>query len=730
MFFYITEINSIKKKLSLLLSIICNHKYLQFGLKVSIQFMTPLLNKNKYYFQTIFLTIILLIITLIQYPQQILAQNQINPTLNKQIFSLPSKTFTGTGSNTFGESQSEDFNKISDSLKSKKTDSISIYAPIQGHGSELLLPAFNHNDIDKEDLKFINYATLEDIFIKKNIGFPLSLGMPGLYNTYSFYGAAPSKISFNFNGRPINDLEFGTLNLEQISPESFEKIEIFTGSDAAILADNAAGALINVQERKFDTKYPYTKLWYCQTAYNTLLADAIFAQNILPNFNFNFGFRTMGSDGMTNLNSTMQSWNVRGALRWNPSSRTSISLNENFTNLANTLNGGLQYLDSLPTIYNGMDNKVFRHDLTLSYSSFLSSDSAEALSGNIYYSHSLWDFNRNTYFINEDSSYFVNHLSHYFGINAKYEQNILNFFTLRVGGQIQNNDLPATEYNNSLKGLSYSAFAHGQLNFFDRIILSGGTRLTIIQGATALSLGAKSIFILDSALSIFGDISRSEALSQPSDLAQIVLKETHYLFIGGIEYIKGDTRIKAEGGSRLITNPIESQPVRSSDFIIINTFSNYGKNRFILSAKAEIETLLINNLFFQNHKIFGTVMFQSYLTTTDNITDSRYPPFYGNIDIFYQIEKLRSLLRVGVQSMFISSFKGQLFIPMTRQYLPISLNSPSIYDNFSCYLSARLGDAFIKLTIANLLSSKYYYVPINPNYDWHLLLSVSWAFQN
>jgi outer membrane cobalamin receptor len=218
-------------------------------------------------------------------------------------------------------------------------DSI-IRIPLRNHGNLIHIKDTPNITIKKQDIQDINYTGLSDILQKKTPFYTQNQGSFGLFNSFSIFGAKPRSINFQFNGRNINDLDLGSLNPEQISTEFFESVEVYYGSDAIILGDNSAGALINFQEIRYNTEKPFTRLWFSEAGFEYLAADGVYSQNFARDWNFTLGFNTKAADGLYQ-DSWMNSWNFRGILRWNPSDRTSISLSENFTNHGIGTGGGV-----------------------------------------------------------------------------------------------------------------------------------------------------------------------------------------------------------------------------------------------------------------------------------------------------------------------------------------------------------------------------------------------------
>ncbi len=155
-----------------------------------------------------------------------------------------------------------------------KIDSNYSVTPLKSLGSVSLIKTENiYRNIYKDALPHINYTEFADI-IEANIPiFPLSFGAAGQRNSFSAFGAEPNQIAMQFNNRPMNDRKFFNINLNQTAPEFLENIQILAGSEAVVNENNSSGLLINIKEIVYNSKHPYTKLWYCQGGDNLLSAD-------------------------------------------------------------------------------------------------------------------------------------------------------------------------------------------------------------------------------------------------------------------------------------------------------------------------------------------------------------------------------------------------------------------------------------------------------------------------
>jgi len=562
-------------------------------------------------------------------------------------------------------------------------------------------------------------------------------------------GSSPGNVNFRFNNRPLSDAAYGSYNPELIQPEFMERAEILIGSDAVIFSNNASGALINIQEIRYNTGRPFTRLWYSQAGYNFIGADAIYSQNIMKNWNMTLGFRHLSSDNKY-INTSFDMWNVRGILRWNPSDRTSISLTENFTNHGTNLNGGIDY-DNTPTdaitgetlIGSGVDavpyfrrfnERNYRHDLTLSLSSYLADDSSSAFSASAYFTNSEWDRNRSDeLFIDEnDSLENYQFLDIRSGITGKFEQKLTKFFTLRAGGDISYINVPQTVYTEEFDGALLAGFVHGQINeLLPGMILSGGIRINYVGDNVTNAFGASVKYTLSDKFKLVADLSRSERL--PSLAENITLtRESHLLGLFDLIWENESSEIRFGLYGRMIDSPIFQNPIINDDGKIITTVSFNRSSRKVYGTNLLIKSKLIENLNLlsvtDNGHLFVHLFAQTNLNYDDGVLNYRYPRLYSGIKIYYQAIAGQSIMNIGFNFSVLSEFNGEYFVQQNRNYVPYDRKSVFSNNGLDAFAELRLGDAFLRVMFKNILAQTYYYVPVYPQHDRTFRLSVSWAF--
>ncbi len=647
--------------------------------------------------------------------------------------------------------------KQSDSLSANISDSLSINTsdsteaakdtivrmPFSRHGRTLLLKDSDYMSISKRDIQFANYSSVSDLIYEFSDVYPLSLGMFGQFNSFSFLGGMPRDVSINYDSRIISDPAFGSYNPEQIPTETFENIEIFIGSEAVILSDNSSGALLNIQEAQHNTKTPYTRIFFSQAGYEYLNSDGTFSQNFARDWNITAGFRNVSTVGRFS-NSELESWNVRGILRWSPSDRTTFSLTENFTHhfigtgggvsIDNSYDlnndGNIDVYDALEAqpVFPRSDKRAIRHDLTLKVSSLLSADSSEAFSGSIFLSNTEWD--NYTFPVTIDdttASHYQKYNSSYYGAEGKFEENLNEVLYLAFGGNGIIYNVPGTSFSDPWNGLSAAAFGYGVLSLHEGLDLSGGVRFKSIYGNNMLSYGAGALFKLSGDMKIKADLSLSDRFPTPVEGFGLD-NERHLLGLVNFNWAIGSAMISGSAFARYIHNPILAEAVFDTSGALVNSTFKNEDSREIIGGSLTYSNDLINGMILDNDRVHIRVKIQTRLSTAGGINDNRFPAFAGSVDSYYQMQIQRSILIVGFSFYMQSAFNGEQYVPQTRAYIPYAREKAISINGIDAYLKTRLGNAYVRITYQNLLSSGYYYVPVYPQLDGNMRITISWSF--
>ncbi len=612
----------------------------------------------------------------------------------------------------------------------KVGDSIHLTVPLRNHGSLCMIPLTSVTTITKQELPYLNFTGLHDIISQKVPTFyPLHLGSYGQMNSISVFGGGLRDVTLRYDGRSMNSRIFGGANLEQFPPEMIEKIEILTGTDAIVFSDNSNGALINIQEIKHNIATPFTRIAFSQGGYNFIASDGTFSQNIAPNWNTTLGFRRQSASSRF-TNSGYEVWNLRAILRWSPSDRTSFSLSELFTNSGIGTNGGIDSLSpsfsneiiALP-MYADLDERVFRHDITLSGSSVLADDSSSTASGTLYFSNSIWEKNRSRELAitPDDTIRLARFIERTVGATVRLEQVINSLTTLRYGGEVEYTYAEQSRYTEDLQGIKLAGYGHLVLQPSSKdFTLRTGARVLYENAKLIPSLGVAGEMKLSNNFFLSLDVSQSSRAASAAEGLGLDAERT-LLGFAGLQFKHDSISIKATVFSRLTTFPILSEAVRDTGGFILTSRSFNGDSRRTIGFNTQGQWNL--------GALSANGFFQLYQTATDGTSDSRFPLFYAGISAQYEYQIGQSLLQAGLSVKFLGSMEGETFLPQTWTSIPTRTDeSNTTFNGIDAFIVLRLGNAFVRATFFNIVSQTYYYVPLYPQLDRNLRLSVSWSF--
>ncbi len=611
---------------------------------------------------------------------------------------------------------------------------LGIHGKISQHG---VSPSYS---INKKDLQTILYREMSDILYNKLPVYPLSLGNFGHFNSFSYFGLMPNNIDYNYNGRSVLDKNFLSLNPNQISHEGFENIEIFEGSDAVIMSPIGANLLVNSQEIIHNAKKPFTRLWFSQAGFGSLASDGIYSVNFRPNWNFYFGYKGQNAQGQFE-NDDYSHWNIRLKLRWNPSNRTSISFSDNFTNHKLGISGGMNEKTSIDGAGNlylyspiyankhllEFTERNYRHDLNLNVTSVLDKDSTSILSSGLYFSDVLWRFEAPANErIDTNAKEILEYRLDNFGAFTKYSFRYLDYIQLNLGGDLSYNRVPKSYAWDKYNNMEYSVFGLANIFLSEKLTLSGGLRQAYIYENLNISFGSKLKYNFDDSLSnAFVDFSYTEQTPSPAQNISLEKSDITSLVAAYNLYLKS-FYLSAKTSYRIIASPIYSNAVYR-DSNIVSSVSFNGENKNVLSAN------LSTGISFKPN-IAGDIDKLSFSTSINyNKDDSQYqitPEYFIRLSTNYDFTIGRSKLFSGVNLTFIPPFTGARFIPQQRVFaiMDSPVESKFKFNGVDVFVILRLGSAYVKLAMENVMGQNYYYVPYYPALQRNFNLSFAWTF--
>ena len=668
------------------------------------------------------------------------------------------------------------------------TANVQLFAPFRAHGRLFMTSTQAFVTVDKKDVQWQDYTGFADLLAERLPAFPLFLGLQGAYNHLSILGASPRDVAVMMNGRPMRNAALGATYLEQLPPEMTEQTEVFLGSDAALLANNASGAAINIQEIRHNTKSLYTRIWYQQFGDQFTAADVDASYNIAPNLNLTLGARTQNAKRIYN-NTASQLWNARMILRWNLSSTASISFSYLLTQQRISANGGLipttataSVVNSL-TLFNELQENTLRHDLTLTGSAYLTGDSSIAATLSAY---TTWDgraleraslqgsntANGQTsggVIIAPDATITQSTTTNVsIGATGRIETRVSLFSALEAslmaGGNVALHSMPESIYwsaaarEGNLKVQTQGEFsAFGRLGFtlLKSLEVSGGVRFTLVGNRPEAALGAKAALYLirstTTSIQFWGDASRSFRLRSVAEegaaatFSNLALNsESHLLGLAGLRFREETVQstfssdILAFG--REISNPIvmdtanimfvppimEVQGVipRATVIPLANIRAYNGARRTIFGASVSANWHGKNILFGGGLVLNGFANLT--LSQTDGKSDGRFPLLNAGATVQYEYTFGRDVLRAGVRVRMMTPFAGERFSPMLWAYVPSATEQGLTGNGIDIVAGAEVfGSLNIRATYQNALNTSAFTVAGYPQYPTVLRLTLS-----
>lgn len=229
--------------------------------------------------------------------------------------------------------------------------------------------------VSELSLARMRYYTAFDALRRSVPALPLSQGMPGLVRGFSYAGAPPSAVAASFGGRPLEGLAAYGYDLESYPMEYLERAEIVTGARALLYGTGEALMAVNLVQPRLDVEGSYARVWYAQDAGDLTGGELMYSRNVGRRSNISLGFRRLatGDDvGSKFLNQELTSWSVHANATWRPMPSLMVSLTELFVDATRSQNGGLTPESSFNPFDRAhevndevLEERTLRHDVTL-----------------------------------------------------------------------------------------------------------------------------------------------------------------------------------------------------------------------------------------------------------------------------------------------------------------------------------------------------------------------------
>lgn len=556
-------------------------------------------------------------------------------------------------------------------------------------------------------------------------GYHLSeLGEVGKFSHLRAYGVDWRSVPLMIDGRPLNDPYTGALNLYDIPLEAIEQIEPLSGLDALLYGGQ--GNAINLVTRQFNNTRPVTNIRYLQGAFEYSLLDGFFAQNIARSTNALLGFQRHVTDGRF-ANSALDSWHIRGRVRYNVSERFNLALTEYYSRSVNGMNGGIDLtqsrdpFDEITAVVRNADasERVSRHDLTLNGIARLFRDSLSTTQFSVYYSD-----------IEREYTDVPRNISDTYG-STLLGGRIIQQLRSRTQNTTIGFDAQRTEWKRNgsvlLEPASKAAlFGKTELRFFEVLFPSAAVRAERSGSQARLSygigfegkIGAHLIFSANVARTYqlpttlepdrgdttFSFIPSSDRKQTTKNLAlEITLGEFGSIRVRGFEkeLPEGDRAYFIDSNGRPSPLAPNETTIRGATGLFVFRwwkFEGITSGMFIETKRTSAS---ISNL--PKWTLTGEWAYRNTFSTIAEV-------------------------RVGVRTRYASRHRGVQFFPHTWTYGESSGPDIAASSRLDFFTVAKIGDAFISLGWENLLNEKYMTVSGYPMPGRTFRLGVNWLF--
>src|SRR4030095_500579 len=232
---------------------------------------------------------------------------------------------------------SQDTSKSVDTLKiTKKADTTTVQKFIFSDNKYQYLNQIKPDTITRKRFLWYPVKNFDEIFDYLP-GYNLRYMEVGQINQLTFQQLDNHNTAVLRNGRPINDLIDGSIDLNLLSRNEVSDIELTNGFGNSIY--NYSN-VINVVDRQHFQKRPFTELAFWLDRYSNEFLDTYFSKNFFDWFNFNLGLTKHSSDGKYK-NSDFDKWLGRFHFNFAPSKKFNLFLYSYYSRIQRGLNEGI-----------------------------------------------------------------------------------------------------------------------------------------------------------------------------------------------------------------------------------------------------------------------------------------------------------------------------------------------------------------------------------------------------
>lgn len=599
----------------------------------------------------------------------------------------------------------------------------------------LVRPSDTLSSLHRNQFRLTDAVTVNELLTRIPGVFLRTFGEAGQADQLSVAGIGPPGVSVLIDGRPLDDIVHGGTILSDIPLEYVSTIETISGPRSLVFGASSPGGTLNFVSQQYSTNQPRTKLRFFQGAFEHILTDGMFTQNVSRGMNALVGIQRHVSDGRFS-NAAYDSWHVRARLRYDPTERVSIWISELYSRASLGLNGGVDPSRS-PSLYDDVtasvvDNLSYqiteKHDLTLGAAGTFLSDTTQRTNALLYHSAADREYSIGggtgapPTFRNLQGSAL-------WGLRLGQELR-WSFATMILGAQFEHRSvdqsrfLPAhSERYEAMTGTvtlrpvdwfeAEAAARQERLRSVNALSWSLGTQLNVTQGLI-LTAQHEVAFRFPTIQELLWEDS---LLTRVNDLVE----ERHQLTEIGLRAKTENFGISATGFFRKIENLIALTQIAPKGSAQSLSYSNIPSVE-IAGAKAGVLIRLWRfsiegQLTYASYKAQGRSELQIPRISSVGEFSFRDEFFTGELD-----------LKLGVRWRATTQHLGREFVPrMMVTAAQSGLKMPS-FASIDVFAVAQIGNACLALTLENPLNTNAMVLPYYPLMNRNLKLGVNWEF--
>lgn|GEM_PF-6190437 len=590
-----------------------------------------------------------------------------------------------------------------------ESDSIIFYTPFALHNrlGNVLVPDIVLN---KSDLTFLSAGDIGELISDYRNDAYLYPSNWAYKSSNRLFGSLPGYHAVGINGAQLFSATNSAININQLSVDQFENIEIYKGSKAAVLSENNQ-IFINYQQRVFNTAAPYTSISYFDAGENFISGDGLFSQNILPNQNLYIGFKSFGG-GTEYESQLLDNMNIFLSYRFNTSEFSSLSISYSYINQFMQDNGGIVLTDQTkpyvstnefdPSTAEYLDPEFnlreLNHILQFDYSQSFDNDTTFVLNSNLTYLYN--DYQVPIYDSIAGNQYPSGSIiSTRQIITTKINESDISF---GFDGRL------ALGMNENFYRSGFSPFGYLNLDLIG-FQVGVGARGNFSNQYNNINYGGSLGYKIDTLSAIEIDLSFNN-INQLNPLSLVNSFTVGSVIASYVLQISNNTVFSLEGFYHSY-----SQYHHAISGQVTNGMDNLG-------SQANFVWPIYMDFVFSNSDLYlSTTAKVEKFSILDDIS------FEAQVDLFSEIKVAESVARLGLRSSYLRNMNPFFFDSYAQLYY-LNPYEPVNTILLDAYLMAKLGNANVRLVFENILSERYLPVIPYPNRGSNFRIHLSWAF--